>query len=248
MKLRRRTGIAIVIIAIVVGLAVVLVPVVPSVYPISQVHQVCPSPSSMCYAVQLPKVYGSIAYHLFGYGGVAMPGHAYLVILTKIQPPIGFVMYNSSSASLPTSSTIVSTSSMSVVTLGPQPLAGELSGQNASCSLESGVCTFTVVNNGTASLEPRSCQTSVIVATQVVAGTGTVVKYATVNGTVGGPAAVGIPAGSEVTMTCTFPTTQLIQQPSGSQASGAVWVNLTNSWYSYPAGTQTGFSFEGVWS
>lgn len=141
----------------------------------------------------------------------------------------------------------VSTTSISVPTLGPQPLAGELSGQNASCSLESGVCTFTVVNNSTASLEPRSCQIDVIVGTQVVAGTGTV-TYATVNGTVGGPAAAGISASSEVTMTCTIPAAQLTQQPSGSQASGAVWVNLTNSWYSYPAGTQTGFSFEGVWS
>ena len=90
MKLRRSTGIAVVIIAISVSLVVVLVPVVPSVYPMSQVHQVCPSPSSMCYAVQLPKVYGSIAYHLSGYGGVMMPDHAYLVIITMTQPPVRY--------------------------------------------------------------------------------------------------------------------------------------------------------------
>jgi hypothetical protein len=180
-------------------------------------------------------------------------GTTFVVIIIVAVMTIGtiwFVMYNSSSAPLPTTSSSTSSTIVSISgpTLGPQPLAGELSGQNASCSLESGICTFMVVNNSTASLEPRSCQTSVIVATQVVAGTGTVTTYAIVNGTVGGPAAAGIPASSEVTMICTFPTTQLTQQPSGSQAGGAVWVNLTNSWYSYPAGTHTSFSFEGVWS
>jgi hypothetical protein len=214
-----------------------------------------------------------------------------IVVVVMVIGTIGFVMYNSSSAPLPTassstSSTIVSTTSMSVVTLGPQPLAGELSGQNASCSLESGVCTFTVVNNSTASLELLGCQMQVIgsevtsttfsaagsestITTYVTFANGsistsvstptnynasasaiiqTITEYLDINGTIGGPATAGIPASSQVTMTCTFPTTQLTQQPTGSQASGVVWVKLASSGDSYPAGTQTGFSFGGVWS
>jgi hypothetical protein len=83
-------AVAVVVIAVAVGLFAFLVPVVPSVYPISQVHQVCPSPISMCVALQPPNVYGSVTYHLFGYGGVVMSDHAYLLITTKTQPPIRY--------------------------------------------------------------------------------------------------------------------------------------------------------------
>lgn len=189
--------------------------------------------------------------------------------------------------SLSHNSTTVSTSSIGVVTLGAQPLAGALSGENALCSLASGVCTFTVVNNSTTPLDLVGCQTQVIGGVEVTTTTlsaassesatttyitfangsssmvvstptdsiasasvitQTATEYLNINGTIGGPATAGIPASSQVTMTCTFPTTQLTQQPTGSQASGSVWVKLASSWDSYPAGTQTSFGFEGVWS
>ena len=44
---------------------------------------------------------------------------------------------------------------------------GSVSGQNASCSLASGVCIFTIVNNSTTPLNPVGCQMLVVVAANV---------------------------------------------------------------------------------
>jgi hypothetical protein len=78
------------IITVLVGLLAFLLPLIPSSYPTSQYHLVCPSPSSMCVALQEPNVYGSITYDAFGYGGVVMPSHSYLLITTQTQPPVRY--------------------------------------------------------------------------------------------------------------------------------------------------------------
>jgi hypothetical protein len=56
----------------------------------SHYHLICPSPSSMCEAHQEPNVYGSITYSAFGYGGMVMPDHAYLLITNQTQPAIHY--------------------------------------------------------------------------------------------------------------------------------------------------------------
>jgi len=81
--MKRWAGFSIVV--IVVGLFAFLVPVVPSSpFPLSQFcSYICHSVGcgSFCGSTMgAPNVYGSIIYRLFGYGGVVMPNHAYLVI------------------------------------------------------------------------------------------------------------------------------------------------------------------------
>ncbi len=129
----------------------------------------------------------------------------------------------------------------------PKALMGELSAQDVSCSLASGVCTLTIVNNSTVPLELETCDVVVIVSSNV-SSSATVTEYSSINGTIGGPATAGMPANSQVTATCTVPATQLAHQTEGSLADGTFMVKLDDSWYSYPAGTETGFSFEGTWS
>jgi len=180
--------------------------------------------------------------------------------------------------------------------LTPKPLTGELSAQDVSCSLASGVCTFTIANNSTTPLDLETCQMQVVASVNVtstttyatisptttytaiagsstthtntttptVAGgqstatatstasssvaTVTITEYMIVNGTIGGPASAGVPANSKVNATCTIPTTQLGHETGGSVADGGFTVKLVDSADSYPAGTETTFSFEGTWS
>jgi hypothetical protein len=170
--------------------------------------------------------------------------------------------------------------------LGISPLAGELSGQDLSCSFASGVCTLTIVNNSTTPLQLETCDVQGIVSVNVItttyaasteattttyialpngttatvvstpnssiAAASTVTQTVTesniVNGTVGGPATAGIPADSQVTATCTVPTSQFAPQTVGSYAGGSFTVKLVNSADGSPAGTETRVSFQGTWS
>ncbi len=70
LKRRRRTGVAIVAVAI---LLAIFVPLFPSPYPASQLHGIDFGPP-------LPNVTGSLVYVFCGYGGVVMPDHSYVVI------------------------------------------------------------------------------------------------------------------------------------------------------------------------
>ena len=51
------------------------------------------------------------------------------------------------------------------------PYIAGLSAQNVSCSLASGVCAFTIVNNSTATLELEDCQMTVVVSVNVTTTT-----------------------------------------------------------------------------
>lgn len=54
---------------------------------------------------------------------------------------------------------------------GIAPFIEGLSARNVSCSLASGVCAFTIVNNSTASLELEDCQMTVVVSVNVTTTT-----------------------------------------------------------------------------
>ena len=127
------------------------------------------------------------------------------------------------------------------------PLLGLVTTRDLSCSLATGTCTMTMVNNSTASLELESCGISVIVSSN-----GTASTWKPVNGTVGGQATAGIPPGSEVGVTCTVPKSDLTLQNSqsfeGFKVTGGMAVRLEGRWGSYPAGTIAYVSFVGVWS
>jgi len=125
----------------------------------------------------------------------------------------------------------------------PKALLGYLSTDNVTCTLENGVCTFTIVNNSTAPLELTGCMVQVIESS---AGANT--TWGLVMGTMSGPAVAGIPASSAVGATCAIPTPQLAHQPAGSEADGSFTVKLLQSWDGYPAGDEPTFNFEGTWT
>lgn len=139
------------------------------------------------------------------------------------------------------------TTSPSIQVNIPAVLLGYLSGQGASCSTTTGVCTFTIVNNSTDPLDLVACAVTVT-STLTVNSTVTVTQYTEVNGTIGGQAASGIPADSQVAATCTFPVSQVAGQTVGSVASGGFTVKLVDSWYTYPPGTEANSNFQGTWS
>lgn len=140
-----------------------------------------------------------------------------------------------------------------------EPLIGELSAKDVSCSLATGICT--IVNNSTTPLQLEDCQVSVVIGvndtgvtyiTTSQSSTGTATLTVTTdnnfNGTVGGPATAGIPANSQVAATCALPTTELAHEPSGSSSEGLFQAKIVDSVGPYSAGTETNFNFEGTWS
>jgi len=139
------------------------------------------------------------------------------------------------------------TSTTSLPVLGPAPLLGYLFTQNVSCTLSTGVCTMTILNNSTTPLQLVSCEMQVILYANSTSSTVHIV-----NGTVSGQATVGIPAISKVGGTCTVPTSDLTHQNASSfeglQAGGLMRVRLVNSWYEFPAGTYASVGFQGTWS
>lgn len=131
----------------------------------------------------------------------------------------------------------------------PAVLLGYDSTADVTCTLATGSCTMTIVNNSTVPLIVEGCSIAPVVSTN-----GTVTTWNTFNGTAGGPAAAGIPAagsnshGSQVPGSCTVSKSDLTGAPKGSFVSGGFLVELANSWYNYPVGTQARISFEGTWS
>ncbi len=131
----------------------------------------------------------------------------------------------------------------------PRVLLGYVSTTDVTCSLATGSCTMTIINNSTVPLIVENCRMSLI--SQI---NGTVTTYDMVNGTAGGPAATGIPVeinharGSTIPGSCTLPKTELSLQASGSPADGFFLVKLASSWYGYPADTHTIIGFDGIWS
>lgn len=127
----------------------------------------------------------------------------------------------------------------------PVLLGGYLFAQNVSCSLTTGACIMLISNQSTTPLLVVSCQ--ILAATSVNNG---VAQSVTVNGTIGGQVAGGIPAGAEVVATCTIPASQLSYQAKGSIADGSFVVKLIDSVpsESMPAGAETSLGFEGSWS
>ena len=93
-------------------------------------------------------------------------------------------------------------------------------------------------------MDLESCRLLLIVNSTVNSGATTHV-FSNVNGTVGGPAAAGIPAESQATATCTVSTTQYAHL-EGATISGTFEVKLVTS--SNPAGIETSIDFEGTWS
>lgn len=115
----------------------------------------------------------------------------------------------------------------------PVLLGQELFAQNVSCSIATGTCTLTIVNESVTPLDLVSCQ--------VIA----------INGTLGGPAvATGVPASSDAGATCTVAISQLSSHSEGSAVDGSFVVKLIHDVPSLqlPAGTETEFIFEGIWS
>ncbi len=135
-----------------------------------------------------------------------------------------------------------------VGTESPLPLLGLLYAHGITCTLANGSCNMTLVNNSPVALLVESCNMA-----PVINSNSTVTTWGFFNGTVGGPASVGIPAGnslrgSEVLGSCTIPTSDLSQAPIGSVVSGGFVVELASAWYNYPMCTSTGFGFSGTWS
>lgn len=139
------------------------------------------------------------------------------------------------------------TTTTSQPVLGPAPLLGYLFTQGVSCSLSTGVCSMTILNNSTTPLQLASCEMQVILS-----GNSTSSTVHIVNGTVSGQATVGIPANSKASGTCTVSTSELTHQNAstfeGLKAGGLMRVRLVNSWYQFPAGTYASVGFEGSWS
>lgn len=131
----------------------------------------------------------------------------------------------------------------------PAVLLGYVSTSGVTCNLATGSCTMTLVNNSTVPLTVEGCRIS-----PVISSNSTSTTWGTFNGTAGGPAAAGIPAGSsyahgsEVPGSCTIPLSDLSHAPKGSVVSGGFMVKLASIWYSYPSGTQANINFEGTWS
>ena len=124
------------------------------------------------------------------------------------------------------------------------PLLGLVSTKQVSCSLQTGVCAFTILNNSTASLAVETCDIVVIIPSppNVTAYNGGT------NGTIGGPAASGITAGSSAVLTCSIPVAQLNLESAGSLAAGNFALKILDRWEGWPAGTMVSFGFEGNWS
>lgn len=145
----------------------------------------------------------------------------------------------------PNGSGTTGTSSQPV--FGPAPLLGYLFTQNVNCSLSTGVCTMTILNNSTTPLQLVSCEMQVILY-----GNSTSSTVHIVNGTVSGQATTGIPSNSKVDGTCTVPTSDLTHQNAstfeGLKAGGLMGVRLVSSWYEFPAGTYASVGFVGTWS
>jgi len=181
---------------------------------------------------------------------VGTAGIAIVAIIVIIFGVIGAVQLASRSNISTVSSTKTVTTSQGYTSTtndvglggGIVPLSGDLSTQNVSCLLASGVCAFTIVNNSTTPLELENCRIQVILNSNADFTTSGLV-----NGTLGGPALSGIPSDSQVAATCTAPTTQLSLQTPGSMADGLFTVKLVDNWYSYPAGTDSTFGFSGSW-
>src|SRR5271157_4511700 len=108
----------------------------------------------------------------------------------------------------------------------PEALLGLVSALGVSCSLATGVCTFTVVNNSSVPLEPVSCGMRVILEANSSG-----ILYGSANGTIGGPVTGGIPANSITVATCTVPVAKLSLQTRGSSENGLFAVNLVDNWY-----------------
>ncbi len=128
----------------------------------------------------------------------------------------------------------------------PTLLAGIMFSQNTTCSLETGTCTTTMVNNGTSSsydVLVSNCKMDVITGSN-----GTITTYDSVNGTVAGPATSGVRAGTRIQGSCIVPTTELVHEIKGSVATGTFTVSLVNSLYAYPPGTEALVKFESTWS
>ncbi len=131
---------------------------------------------------------------------------------------------------------------------GPKVLLGYVSTNDVSCSLAIGSCTMNLVNNSTVPLAIEGCRIAPVVSTN-----GTLMTWDVFNGTAGGPALAGIPAGSnshgsEIPGSCTVPTSDLSHTPRGSFVSGGFIVKLVTSWYNYPPETLADIDFEGAWS
>ncbi len=123
------------------------------------------------------------------------------------------------------------------------PLLGLVLTEHVSCSLSTGVCAFTVVNNSTASFAVTSCDIVVVIMS---GPKGTTYNGGT-NGTVGGPASE-IAAGSSAVLTCSIPVSQLELESAGSLAGGNYELKLLDKWGNCPAGTVVFYGFEGTWS
>jgi hypothetical protein len=163
---------------------------------------------------------------------VAAVGFGIVAVMVFPSSPSGFSIVSS------TTTTNGPTTELNLV-----PLTGLVSAQNVSCSLATGVCAFTIVNNGTASLEMESCKVVVTVSLN-----STISESNLVNGTTGGPATAGIPANSRANATCAIQVSQLAHQQVGSFANGAFTVKLVDNWSGYPAGTESIVDFGGTWS
>ncbi len=148
-------------------------------------------------------------------------------------------------------SVIVPSTTSGVIT--PRLLLGYVSATNVTCSLTSGVCTTTLVNNATVPFTIDGCQ-MILYTIKPYGANGENYTTQDVNGTVGGSFTEGVPAansyshGSVVSGSCTIPTSNLSGQTAGSIAEGILTVRLTGNWYSVPAGKTTTIYFEGAWS
>ncbi|MDG6925478.1 MAG: hypothetical protein JRN09_02885 [Nitrososphaerota archaeon] len=146
-------------------------------------------------------------------------------------------IFPSGSSSAPSPTTIL---------FPPAALTGQLYAESVSCSLSTGVCTFTIVNNSTVPLDFEGCH---VVQTEVIGGSNSTATLSNpVNGTIGGAATAGIPASSHVEATCAVPTAPFAGQTAGSQVSVSFSVKLVDDWYSYHAGTVVYFTFPGTWT
>ena len=131
----------------------------------------------------------------------------------------------------------------------PAVLLGYLSAEDVTCSLATGSCTMTLVNNSSVPLTVEGCDIAPVMSTK-----GSATTWSDFNGTAGGPALAGIPAassyanGSEVAGSCKIPISDLSHAPRESFVSGGFMVKLASPWNNYPPGTGADISFEGYWS
>jgi hypothetical protein len=112
-------------------------------------------------------------------------------------------------------------------------------------SSESTTTTYIALGNGSTSTVITTPSTSAVFSSTI---TQTLTEYEVVNGTIGGLAAAGIPANSEVAATCSVATAELAHETKGSLADGNFMLRLLGSAESYPAGAETGLGFGGTWS